>query len=656
MVRRQPAHKMSENDAFEADHRSTNGGTPGASSLAAVNEQLDRLTASDAFRNSDRLVHLLRFLVDKTLLDQRQHLKEYVLGTEVFGRPSSFDPRTDSIVRVEASRLRSKLRLYYAVEGCDDPVLIELPKGTYVPAVTVRRPAPHPAQAAPRTAVAPPVVPRRRWPRLSPAMTWVLSAALLVALGIGAVVGLRGRSGPDAPREALAVLPFLTASANLDDERLTEGFVDELTTAFARVPGLRVPARSSAFRFAGSGHDLAAVGRALGVGSVVEGSIRRVGTRLRISVQLVRAGDATHLWAETFEREGAELYAVQAEIVRGVTAALRTEAARAGPQPASPRAPDPAAYDLYLKGRAFRSEGTVEGLAKGVALFEAAIAADPTLAIAYAALADAQVTIAFHGLRQSNDAIDRARQAVEKALSLDDSIAEAHLALACIRLTHDWDWTSAEPAFRRALELNPNDARAHEWYAIGLATRSRFDQATTESRKALELDPLSTVAAGDLATILFFAGRVDEAITQAKRALAADPSVTVLHVIVGQCLMKKRRVPEAIAEFRKALDQSHQFSLVVGRLGNAYAVAGQRNEALAMLRQIETTQLRSGTPNVEMAYIHAGLGDKEKAFACLERALAEREGELLFLNVTPTFDGLKSDPRFGALAKRVGLP
>ena len=476
---------------------------------------------------------------------------------------------------------------------------------------------------------------------------------LVVAVVVAVALAVWARGQDAATASTLAVLPFTVASDNEQDRLVAEGFMDALTTSLAKVTGLRVIAHSSSVQFKAPSEDLAELSRRLNVGAVVRGSLRRVGPRLRISVQLIRVPDAYHVWADSYEPAEGELATIEDLVSRRVAAAMGAQAGvRSGP---SEHLPTPAAYDLYLRGRSMRARSTPEGLLQSVALFEASAAEDSSYAAAAAAVAEVHATLAFHGIEPPAEAIAKAKAAAERALSLDPESPEALAGAALIAFTYDWDWPAAERAFRRALALNPNAVRTRVWYAAGLSTRRRHDEALAQLVVARQLDPLSVSAGNDLAMTLYYARRYDEAMAQARRTLQANPNLTVAHVLLGECLAATGRYDAAIEAFKRAVNPSARISLVLGRLGRVLAKAGKRDEAQEVLAQLQAAPVRSGTRNTELAFVYAGLGDNDRAFASLERALEAREGEMLFLGVAPAFDGLQSDPRFDALLRRTKL-
>jgi TolB-like protein/tetratricopeptide (TPR) repeat protein len=603
--------------------------------LEAVRLQLERILASQAFRKAGRLSRLLQYLVEETICGRGDQLKEYSVGLEVFGRGESFDPRTDSVVRVEVSRLRVKLQAYYASEGGGDPVLIDLPKGSYLPVLALRGASDQPP-AAPA------------WGRR------VALAGILLVLVAGATYGvlslLRTRdSGP----ASVAVLPFQNLSSDQQYDYINQGLGEEVTIALSKVEGLRVLAPGSTAEFAGSARDWPAIGRKLGVSSVLDGSLRKAGERLRIVVELVSAADGQLLWGEVFEGDPTHGFGAQDRIVAGVAQALRIRPAKRPKETAAAR--DPEAQLLFWRGRYFRNQLSPGGVLKSVGFLEQAIRKDPTYAPAYATLADACGTLAFHGLAPLSEVMPKAKAAVEKALALDTSLAEAHGALAWMKFFYDWDWPGAEREFARALELNPSYGPGLQRHAFALVSRGRFDQAIAESRRALGLDPLAFVASNDLGMLLYMSGRYEEAIRQARVTLEMRHDVAAAHVLLGSCFAMQRKLPEAIAEFRAARGQSELQVGAPGRLGYAYALAGQRGEARRLLSELKSRAERGEQTCTQMAFIHAGLGEADQAIECLREAYARREGEAVFLGVEPMLQSLHAEPRWRAFTQKLGL-
>ena len=655
-----PESADSRSSPSPGSHPAATGDDPAATAdLSAVTPEdvrleLRRVVESRAFAGSERLKRFLTYAVEKALLGQGSQLKEYVLAVEVFDRRDSFDPDADAIVRVEARRLRAKLATYYSTEGRDSRLVIEMPKGGYAPVVRFRPgDAPPTAPPAEGTAGLAALGPGR--PRPDRRRFW-LGAALVAAVACAAVAIylLSTARSQRPPPSSVAVLPFTVLSTGAETEYFADGLVDELTTAVAKIEGLRVVARTSAYQFRGQHLDVRSIGPKLGVGAVVEGSVRRSGDRARITAQLIDVSDGYHLWSETYERNSRDLLAIQDEIAAAIAAALKLRLVVATNDPASaPTLPNAEARDLCLRGRYHRNQMTVDGLLKALPLFEQAVAKDPNYAAARCALAGTLATLGFHGLKPAAESAQRAKALAGRALELDPALAEAHGILGWTSFYYDWDWPAAEAAFARGLRLNPSDARLHQWYAFGLVTRRRFQEAVDQSRAARDSDSLSFLASNDLASILYHAGRYDESIRQSRQSLEMNADLVAARVTIGQCLLAQKDIEGAIAELQLA--RHVPFLGVEGRLAHAFAMAGRRDEAFELLRAIQARREGGGEPNMEMAFALVGLGDSAGALDALESAVEARESETLFLDVTPQFEPLRSDPRFETLRHRLRL-
>ncbi|MGA1990650.1 MAG: tetratricopeptide repeat protein [Bryobacteraceae bacterium] len=596
---------------------------------ASVRQHLDKVLASREFAAARRIQQFLAFIVDQAV-NGADGIKETEVAIRVFNRGPSFDPSGDSVVRVAASSLRSRLRDYYAGAGRDDAILIEVPKGSYVPVFRRRQPA-EGGQAARR--------PSHPW-RLVAAIT----AIAIVAAACWAVLAWRNNA-----EASIAILPFLNLTGTPEKEYFTEGFVEELTTSLAQVKGLQVAARSSAFQFRGKSPDIRAAGRQLGVNTVLEGSVSSAGKTIRISAQLIKVADGFHLWSHTYEGEGRDVFAIQSDLVTQIARALQL---RGGARLQAVRAaPGLEAYDLYLKGLYFRDKVTPEDLRTSIRYLEQAVQKDPDYAPAYAALADVYATVAYHEVVPEKEAIAKAKAAASKALDLDGSLAEAHALFAWIQCFYDWDWAAGEQGLRRALELNPNSARAHDWHSEALLLAGRFDQALAEARRALALDPLNYRVSANMSVILYCAHRYDEAIRQARQALEINPHYYQAHTIVGASLAQKRMYPEAAAALGAALADYPRDPEATALLAAVQVALGRRDEALELMAALERSEPR---PYYYLAFLHAVFGDKDRAFDALDKAYAQRTSDMPFLNVDPAFDSLRQDPRFETLRKGMG--
>jgi serine/threonine-protein kinase len=615
----------------EWEARPRSGGAPSRDLVPAdaIRAGLERILSSPAFANSPRLSRFLRFVVEHVLSGSQDLLKEYVLGVEVFERGEGFNPRTDSVVRVEAARLRLKLAEYYAAEGRYDTIRVEVPKGTYLPVfrhVEMTRQSP-----------------RQR------GLAWALGGAATLAFVLAAgliVLSLRGK-----PASFLAVLPFLNLSADANGALLAEGFVDDLTTRLAGNSGLRVVARTSAYQFRAKGEDIVALGRRLNVGSVLEGSIRQQEGRVHVTAQLIKVADGYHVWSETYDVDAAEVGGVQERIVRGVVRSLLPQGP---PSPPAVWHPDPEARTLLWQGRYLRKQKDLKAWAESVGFFERALVKDPTCAEAYAALADVWATQGFHNVTPMEESVAKARKAANQALQLDDSLAEAHATLGWIRYFHDHDWAGSEAEFRRAIELNPSNAKAHQLYAQALVVRGRFDQAIAESRQAMALDPLSFIAGNELGLVLYYSRRYPEAIRELRRSLEVDPAFHGTHTLLGMCLAAQGHYEAAIAEYQKAL-AGPRYTYILGRLGYACERLGRRADSAKVLAEVEEDFRRDSPYYAHLALLYAGRNDRERTLEYLEKGCRRREADLNFIAVEPVFDSLRKEPGFTALRRELGL-
>jgi len=599
---------------------------------AAVREQLGRITASATFRNADRASRLLSFLVEENLKDPSVSLKEYRVAVDLFARPESFDPKSDSIVRTAARELRFKLRDFYESEGAGDPILIDLPKGSYVPSYALRQ-----RQAG---------ASGKRLRRLFFAAAVVATAALA-----GAVLHMLSLAQRETP-VTVAVLPFDTLSDAQEDNYMCQGLVDEVTTALANVEGLRVIARTSAAKLKDAPDPVAAA-RQLKISAVLEGSLRRSGDTYRVSAQLIRTSDGYHQWSRTFVEPGASLPAISTAAAVEIAGALLP---RAPARKANPATTVPAkAREQYWRGRYLRRQRPVAAVRQAADAFQSAVESDPKFAAGWAALAEAWSTIAFHQMEApgSQQAIAKSREAAARAIDLDPSNEEGHRVRAAIHFFHDWDWPAAERDFRRALRLNPSNHRTHYWYALGLLSQERIDEAVAQARMARDLDPLSFTVSNDLGVVYYCARRYDEAVQLARNALATDPNYLAAHALLGCCYSAKRDYAAAIREFETALAGEERFSYLLGRLGHALAASGRRREARAILSKLLERQDSPTLSWVHVAYVYAGLNDTSEALDALEKAIQRRDGDVSFLPVEPLFDPLRSNGNFVRLVQMV---
>ena len=485
-------------------------------------------------------------------------------------------------------------------------------------------------------------------------LSLVVGAAIVVA-----IVWSRSRAPrPVTDRVMVAVLPFQNFTGDAGQEYFSDGLTEEMITQLGnRDPErLGVIARTSVMPYKTSRMQLDQVGRELGVQYVLEGSVRRDANTVRVTAQLIRARDQTHIWARAYDRELKGLLTLQGEIALEIADEIQSHLGN--PKPAARSQParstqDYEAYDLYLKGHYFFNKRGVPGLEAAIRYFEQATARDQNYARAHAALASAYALLAGYSMRPPAQLPSKARASARRALELDPNSAEAHTALALVVQNHDWDWRTAEREFRRAIALNPNYATAHHWYAEHLMWRGRFDEALEESARARQLDPLSLIIAVDDGAILYFARRYDRAIERFRSVLELDPDFPRVHII-GAAYLEKGMVAAALADLesqRPKITAAHYWSA----LACIYGRSRQTAKAREALRTVVQSSQRDPVDAAVLGATCACVGEKEQALAWLERAYAEHSNGLTSLKVSPAFDSLRNDPRFQSLLRRVGL-
>lgn len=455
---------------------------------------------------------------------------------------------------------------------------------------------------------------------------------------------------------SLAVLPLENLSHDPDQEYFAEGMTEELITDLSKLGALRVISRTSAMHYKGTNKTLPEIARELNVDGVVEGTVMRSGNRVRITAQLIQARTDRHLWAETYERDLGDVLRLQSEVAQSVAAEIRV---RISPKErallASSRAVLPEAHEDYLRGRYYWNRRTEEGLRRGIVYFQEAIAKDPNYAVAYAGLADSYNLLPSYGNVQPTEAFPKAKGAATKALEIDGTLAEAQAALSFTLEYYDWDWQSGEAGFKRAIELNPNYASAHHWYAHHLLAFARFDDAAAELNRALELDPLSLIINTDLAQFFYLARRYDRAIEQCRKTMQMDSTFAKTHTVLGEAYLRKKMYPQAITELQEAAALSPGRGRDMALLAYAHALAGNRAKAERILKRLQQSET-TASYNPAVAAIYTVLGDKNQAFKWLQSAVKEHSAWMTFLKSDPMFDSLHSDPRFQDLLGEMGLP
>jgi TolB-like protein/Tfp pilus assembly protein PilF len=512
-----------------------------------IRAQLERVLASRLFARSTRLCRFLRFSVEESLAGKGGRLKEQIIGMEVFDRKSDYDPRIDPIVRVEARRLRAKLKAYYTSPGRGDSIMIGLPKGAYLPFFKTRAAAPQ----SPRTS--------------------------LVAASGSAL----------ASRKSIAVLPFANMMQGADDDYFSDGLTEELIHLLTRIPSLRVVAWSSTSKLRGREADLAGIRRQLRVGSVLRGSVRRTPERVRVTVQLIDSASGDYLWSETYDRELENVFEMQGEIARAIVQALRLKLTGLPQTETQRRGPTVACYNLCLQGRFHTNKRTAEGLRKSVERFEEAILAEESCAEAYAGLADAYSLLADYGVLSPAEAVPKARAAAERALELDPQSAEANVSLAFVRSSFEWRWEEAEALYRAAIAVNPGYSRARHWYGVDfLGLLGRCQEALSEVRAAYDLDPLSMIIREGLGYMHMICRDYPRAVAVYREITDMDPDFYKGYSSLGRVLSLMGKHDLALAALERAHKLGGEVPSILAALGEVLARMGRVEEARAFLHQL----------------------------------------------------------------------
>jgi serine/threonine-protein kinase len=460
---------------------------------------------------------------------------------------------------------------------------------------------------------------------------------------------------PALPNEkSIAVLPFENLSEEKSNAYFADGIQDEILTRLSKIADLKVISRTSTQRYKNTSQKLSEIANQLGVANLLEGSVQKTNDQVRVTVQLIRAANDSHLWAETFDRKLTDIFVVESDIATTIAKTLQarltgTEKTAIAKRPTA----NPEAYELYLKGRFFWNKRTAADLRKAIDYFNQALDKDPNYALPYAGLTDAYLVLSQYGAASPADSFPQATAAAKKAIELDDTLAEAHTSLACSLAYYDFDFEQSLKEFQRAIELNPNYATAHHWLSNGvLSALGQFERAIAEGKRAVELDPLSLVINTDLGQDFFYARRYDEAIAQLHKTIEMDPRFYFAHWVLGTTLQLKGQLSEAVAEYSKAVELNDDPS-VLALLGQAYARAGQRDEAQKILVRLSEEARSRYVQAYSFALMYLALGDKERAIDEMERAYRERDANVAQIKTDPMLDDLRSNQRFEALANQI---
>ena len=645
-----------------------------ATDAEAIRLQLKRILASKVFFSAQRSQAFLGYAVEKSIAGLVP--KEYEIAVEVFGRSADYDPVVDSTVRVEASRLRNRMREYYDTEGKHDPILIEVPKGGYLAVFSQVRTEPNERSAA-LLAITPgsitsertsPTAERNRTgathgshsdPSYAAksaskdatrtrggrrALIWIsLLAAFSLAVAFSTWVFMRGDRA-HTPIRSLAVLPLNNLSGDPSQEYFADGMTDELITELARIPNLRVVSRTSAMAHKGSRQPLPDIARQLGVDAIVEGSIVRSAGRIRITAQLIDARTDRHLWAQSFEGPASDVLALQDSVAEQIASQARLVLAPPSPRPTV----NPAAHDAYLRGRYFFNK---QDFAHSLESFQQAIALDPGYASAYAGYASALDAATTFGIGTPEQLMPKALAAAQRAIQLDPRNGEAYTALGSIQTIYQWDWTAAEQNLTHGISLNPNDSIAEFKYAVYLDAVDRPQDAVTHMRRALQLDPLSFFINRRLGATLYLARQYDAALAQLQRAAEMEHSPGSIDNYISLIYEQKGNHDEAVQHDLIAL-RAHLPQLDTAALLVEYQKQGWQSYWRARTHALLTTSAHPCTA-YEIGVDDLRVNDLGHAFGSFQHALDTHCYSMVLIRADPLLDSVRQDSRYAALLKRM---
>lgn len=485
-----------------------------------------------------------------------------------------------------------------------------------------------------------------------------LIAAPIVAVIIAAGIYLAYRYFDSSGKQigSIAVMPFVNESGNADVEYLSDGMTETLISSLSQIPNLSVKSRSAVFFYKGKEITPRNIGEEMGVQAVLLGRVGQRGEDVKLSLELVNAQTQDVIWSAQYNRKLADLITLQSEIARDVLSKLRTHLSGAEEQKvAKTYTANSEAYQLYLKGRYYWNKRTAENIMKAIEQFQQAADIDPNYALAYAGLADCYVVLGDYSGAPESETVPRMRAYAERALQLDESLAEAHTSLA-YSYVQSWQWQKAESEYKRAIELNPQYPTTRHWYYLCLVEMGRMDEAMAEIKLARQLDPLSPIISFNVATAYLYSGDIDAALREGHKVIELDPAFARGHGVVGISLLKQQRFGEALGELEKAVELSPRDRQMIRDLGYAYAAAGKRDQALAIIRSLQTKYEKREAFGSDVAAVYAGLGDNDQAFAWIEKDLQTRSGRLGRVFYQVPFEPLRSDPRYRDLRRRMGAP
>ena len=574
-----------------------------------IRTELRKILASATFARAERMRRLLEFIVEHSLSLPNEPLKEMTIGMELYAAHGEFDPQVTSVVRVDGTRLRSKLLEYYATEGSGDPIIFDLPKGSYAPAF----------REATDRAGSPPL------------------------------------AGIASPELSIVVLPFSNLSPEPEDY-LSDGLTEEIIHALASIRAIRVVARASAFALKHKNADVREIGRALNVRFVLEGSIRKSGELLYVTVRLASTEDGYQLWSRRYERNIKDLFAVQDEIAVAVANTLCVDAANLRHALPGNNSRNFEAYEWYLRGRHHLNRQTAKELHRAIECFEQASLRNPEFATALSGMAVAWFYLGVFAMEAPLDTMPKAQRAATRAIAIDEHDGDALSVLACTKAMFEWDWSGAEALFRKSLAVQPgSEIAAHLFTSFALLPMARMKEAMHMLDEARRVDPLSLLVAASRGSVLLMSRRIAEAEEEYRRALELDSDFWRAFVGLGRCHEARENYGDAIACYRQAKEISDNVPTAIGALGRAYALAGQTEHAHRLLDELENLAQHRYVSPYGRVLIYQGLGD-DRVFTWLERSCNERVGWLVYLATDPRFDPLRQDIRFRSVLEKLNLP
>jgi len=591
----------------ESEAKRPEGVSLGGVASEEILQEVDRINASECFRNSQRLQRFITFTVRSAVHGSLDQLKEYVLGREVFDRDSDYDPRLDSIVRVEAQRLRRKLREYYETEGTTDPVQITFQAGSYVPGFAYRESLP-PARSS------------------------------------------RTREQLD-PR-TVAVLPFLNLSPEPDQGYFCDGITEDVIYTLSRSPELNVIGRASTFAFKSTNRDLKEIGVRLHAGTLLEGSVRKSGNQLRISAAMLDSESGHVHWADSFDVTLGDVFAIQEEISRAIASALRVRVPAGARKRLARGAPDIEAYLLYLKGRQTWNEMNVSAYRASIGHFERAISLYPEYASPYAGLADAYCYLALWSGMRPRDALPKAQDAALKAIQLDEDLAHAYTAAAAARLFYEWDFSGALAMAKNSTVREPCYGFGWHVYGSCLLAGGKSEEALVCFQRAVELDPLSLRANRSLGWVLYLQRRYEDSERYLMAAVTLAPDSAETRCLLAHLFVQQGCIPDALDQARQCQD-THPNPVTLGALGVCLARSGRSDQATQLTDQLLEMSKAEYVDPYTIAQMYLALADVSKALEFTERMLEERTPHAVFLDIDPAFDLIRTNPGFGDLVSQI---